>query len=267
MDILEKIVEAKKKLVEKNKLLFPVKKLEGSVNFDAVPVSLSEYIQRPDKSGIIAEFKRRSPSQGDINPHASVERVTLGYMRAGASALSVLTDQEFFGGSDEDLMEARKFNYCPILRKDFIVDEYQILEAKSIGADAILLIAAVLTKEEMQSLTRFAHSFKLEVLVEVHDEGELHNCLEVGADIIGVNNRNLKTFKVDVDTSRKLAKVIPGGMLKISESGIDDTEVIHDLMGHGYKGFLMGQRFMEHGRPEEECQKFIDKLKSRENTR
>jgi len=261
MDILKEIVESKRKIVEKNKPLFPVKLLEESIYFNSQTVSLVEYLKRPDKPGIIAEFKRRSPSQGDINKHASVEKVTLGYMQAGASALSVLTDKEYFGGSDEDLRTARKFNYCPILRKDFIIDEYQIIEAKSIGADVILLIAAVLSNDEMKALTKTAQSLGMEVLVEVHNEEELNICLDIGADVIGINNRNLKTFDVDVNTSKNLAEKLPSGTVKISESGIHDPEVIVDLKEHGFDGFLVGQRFMEHMRPEEECKKFIDKIR------
>ena len=137
MNILEKIVEQKKKEMAERKSLYPVKLLEQSIFFASPTVSLKKYVQRKDLSGIIAELKRKSPSKGAINPYVSIERTSIGYMQAGASALSILTDKEFFGGSNEDLMVARKFNYCPILRKDFTIDEYQIVEAKSIGADAI----------------------------------------------------------------------------------------------------------------------------------
>ena len=169
MNILDQILAHKETEVAERKSLYPVKLLEKSIFFPTQPVSLKKYLLREDKSGIIAEIKRKSPSKGVINPHVSIERTSIGYMQAGASALSVLTDQKFFGGSNDDLMIARKFNYCPILRKDFVIDEYQIVEAKSIGADAILLIAAALAPEKLASLCAFAHTLKLEVLMEVHD--------------------------------------------------------------------------------------------------
>src|SRR5689334_188395 len=194
MNILDEIIAYKKKEVADRKELYPVKLLEQSHYFATQPVSLKKYIQRDDLSGIIAEIKRKSPSKGVINPHVSVERTSIGYMQAGASALSVLTDTNFFGGSNDDLMTARKFNFCPILRKDFTIDEYQIVEAKSIGADAILLIAAALPPARVKELAAFAHSFGLEVLLEVHNEEELNANLDAQADLIGVNNRNLKTF-------------------------------------------------------------------------
>src|SRR5688572_6383691 len=185
MNILDEIVKHKEKEVSEAKALYPVKLLEQSIFFSSPTVSLKKYIQRPDKTGIIAEFKRKSPSKGVINAHASVERTTIGYMQAGASALSVITDKNFFGGSNDDLKLVRKYNFCPILRKDFTIDEYQIIEAKSIGADAILLIAAVLSSDQINKLTGFAHSLGLEVLLEVHDEEELKSNLETGADLIG----------------------------------------------------------------------------------
>lgn len=167
--ILDKIVARKREEVAQRRNLYPAKLLEQSLFFSTPTVSLSKYLQRPDKSGIIAEFKRRSPSQANINLYAKVEEVSIGYMQAGASALSILTDEPSFGGTAEDLREARRYNFCPILRKDFIVDEYQILEARSWGADAILLIAACLDKEKLQQLTHFAHELGLEVLVELYD--------------------------------------------------------------------------------------------------
>ena len=261
MSILDKIIEHKRREVETRKSLYPVKLLEQSIFFGSATVSLKKYVQRDDKTGIIAEFKRKSPSKGIINQHASVERTTIGYMQAGASALSVLTDKEFFGGSNEDLTLVRKFNYCPILRKDFTIDEYQIVEAKSIGADAILLIAAVLTAEESKSLAQFAHSLGLEVLLEVHDEAELEAQKEIGADLIGVNNRNLKTFEVSIDVSKRLAALIPDSVVKVSESGISDPRTIMELRDFGYKGFLMGENFMKHARPEVSAMEFMDELR------
>lgn len=261
MNILDKIIERKKIEVSDRKSLYPVKLLEQSIFFPSPTVSLKKYVLREDKTGIIAEFKRKSPSKGIINAHASVERTTIGYMQAGASALSVLTDKEFFGGATEDLITARKFNFCPILRKDFTIDEYQIIEAKSIGADAILLIATVLSPAQSKSLASFAHSLGLEVLLEVHDEEELLANLEVGADLIGVNNRNLKTFEVSIDVSKKLASIIPDTFVKVSESGISSPDTIAELYKYGYRGFLMGENFMKHSRPEVEAMEFMDNLR------
>lgn len=260
MNILEEIVGHKRNEVAERKSLYPVKLLEQSIYFQSPVVSLKKYVQREDKSGIIAEIKRKSPSRGDINPYVSVERTSIGYMQAGASALSILTDKKFFGGSNEDLTLARKFNFCPILRKDFAVDEYQILEAKSIGADAILLIAAALDPNEISRLARFARSLHLEILLEVHNEKELQDNLEAEVDLIGVNNRDLKTFVTDINISRQLATMIPDTVVKVSESGIENTETIIDLKKYGYQGFLMGQNFMQHSRPEKACKEFIDEL-------
>ena len=263
MNILEKIVEQKKKEVAERKSLYPAKLLEQSIFFASPTVSLKKYVQRKDLSGIIAEIKRKSPSKGAINPYVSIERTSIGYMQAGASALSILTDKEFFGGSNEDLMVARKFNYCPILRKDFTIDEYQIIEAKSIGADAILLIAAILDTQQQKLLASFAHSLGLEVLLEVHTQEELNPELFSEVDLIGVNNRDLKTFEVSIDISKRLSKLISKGVVKISESGISSPETIEELRGVGFDGFLMGETFMKHSRPEIAAREFIGKLKIR----
>jgi len=260
MNILEKIIAHKSGEVAGRKSLYPPKLLEQSIYFATKPVSMSKYVKRDDKSGIIAEIKRKSPSKGIINPNVSIERTSIGYMQAGASAISVLTDKEFFGGSNDDLTVARKFNFCPILRKDFTIDEYQILEAKSIGADAILLIAAALEPARLKALSAFAHSFGLEVLLEVHNKEELENNIEAGADLIGVNNRNLKTFDVSIEVSKSLADLIPAGVVKVSESGIESVDTILELKQFGFEGFLMGQNFMQHSRPEVACKKFIDEL-------
>jgi indole-3-glycerol phosphate synthase len=261
MNILDEIIDYKRKEVSDRKSLYPVKLLEQSIFFSSPTVSLKKYVQREDKTGIIAEFKRKSPSKGIINAHAPVERTTIGYMQAGASALSVLTDKQFFGGSNEDLTVVRKYNFCPVLRKDFTIDEYQIIEAKSIGADAILLIAAVLDPKDSKTLAEFAHSLGLEVLLEVHDADELRKNLDVDADLIGVNNRNLKTFEVSTDISKRLAPLIPDKFVRVSESGISSPETIVDLRKHGYKGFLMGENFMRHSQPEVEAKSFMEDLR------
>ncbi len=225
MDILDKIVAHKRKEVAERQELYPVKLLERSLYFETPVVSMKKYLLREDKTGIIAEFKRRSPSRGAINPYAKVEKVSIGYMQAGASALSVLTDEHFFGGGNADLMEARKFNYCPILRKDFTVDEYQLFEAKSIGADAILLIAECLEADKLKALARRARELGLEVLMEVHSAEQLRKYNEY-VDLVGVNNRNLQDFTVSIRTSLELFDAIPAAAVKVSESGISDPGFI-----------------------------------------
>ncbi|MDB5262036.1 MAG: indole-3-glycerol phosphate synthase [Adhaeribacter sp.] len=260
MNILEQIAAHKVTEVADRKSIVPVKLLERSIYFETQPVSFKKYLQRPDLNGIIAEFKRKSPSLGVINAHASVEKTTIGYMQAGASALSVLTDQHFFGGKNEDLTIARKFNFCPILRKDFIIDEYQIVEAKSIGADVILLIAGILETPKLNQLAAFARSLGLEILLEVHDREELERTMSDAVDAIGVNNRNLKDFSVSIETSKELAALIPDSFIKVSESGIGKPETIQELRQYGFRGFLMGEAFMKTSRPEKACADFIQAL-------
>ncbi len=260
MNILDKITKHKIKEIADRKALFPIELLEKSIHFESPTVSLKEYLLRPDKSGIIAEFKKKSPSKGDINKYADPEKVSIAYMQAGASALSVLTDKEFFGGSCDDLKTVRKFNFCPVLRKDFIIDEYQIIEAKSIGADAILLIAAILSPKELLDYAKLANSLGLEVLHEVHNKAELQKLDLDNPKIIGVNNRDLSTFKTDIKTSKDLAKLIPEQHVKVSESGISQADTIHELRRHGFKGFLIGETFMKTANPGEACKNFIKQL-------
>ncbi|WP_439481535.1 indole-3-glycerol phosphate synthase TrpC [Cyclobacterium plantarum] len=257
MNILDKIIAFKKTEVEEKKSLYPVKLLEKSLFFDSRTVSMKRYVKDPEKTGIIAEFKRKSPSKGWINPNAKVEQTTIGYMQAGASALSVLTDQEFFGGSEDDLKQARKFNYCPILRKDFMIDEYQLIESRSLGADCILLIAAALAPMELKRLAGLAKNLGLEVLLEVHDRRELEESLNENIDLVGVNNRNLKTFEVSVDTSLELAEMIPEGFVKISESGLSDPGTLVQLKEAGFDGFLIGENFMKTIRPHQAAYNFM----------
>jgi indole-3-glycerol phosphate synthase len=211
-------------------------------------------------AGIIAEIKRSSPSSGPICPYLSVEDVSLGYMQSGASALSVLTDGPYFGGCNEDLTTARKFNFCPILRKDFIIDEYQVIEAKSIGADVILLIAQILSGKELESLSQLAKQNGLEVLVEVHHKEDLEKSLLPTVDLIGVNNRNLSDFSISLDKSFDLAKEIPPEFLKVSESGIRSADEIWSLKQAGYHGVLIGSHFMKHSRPQEQCFKLVTEV-------
>ncbi|MBL0309817.1 MAG: indole-3-glycerol phosphate synthase TrpC [Bacteroidetes bacterium] len=259
MNILEKIASFKEKEVAENRSLYPVKLLERSIYFETKPVSLRTYLLDKNLSGVIAEFKRKSPSKGNINPYAPVGPTTLGYMQAGASALSILTDKEFFGGSSNDLTEARRYNYCPILRKDFIIDEYQIIEAKSIGADAILLIGALLTKEKVKQLSDLAVSFGMEVLFEIHDETDM---VKLNPSIIhvGINNRNLENFEVDTDHALRLAEKLPKNVVKIAESGISKPEQVLAFRNNGFKGFLIGEQFMKESRPGLACKKFIRQL-------
>jgi indole-3-glycerol phosphate synthase len=260
MNILDKIVEEKKLEVKEKKLLFPAKMLEKSLSFGNKNISLKESVLSDDKFGVIAEFKRKSPSKGIINEYASVEKVSIGYIQAGASALSILTDEKFFGGLMSDLTIARKFNFCPILRKDFIIDEYQIVEAKSIGADAILLIAAILNPCELQTLAKFAKSLGLEVLLELHDESEF-NHINPYIDLVGINNRNLKDFSVNVNKSIQMAQSIPDEFIKIAESGISDIDTLLEFKKNGFNGFLMGELFMSSPEPEITCKNFIQDIK------
>jgi len=262
MNILDEIVAYKHKEVQERKDLFPVKLLEQSLFFSGKPVSLKKYLQRPDKVGVIAEIKRKSPSKGSINAHVDVESTSIGYMQAGASGLSVLTDSKYFGGKNEDLKVARKYNFCPILRKDFIVDEYQVVEAKALGADVILLIAAALESTQIERLSNFANSLGLEVLLEVHDEEELKRSLVGSIDLVGVNNRNLQTFETSIENSKQLADKIPSDFVKVAESGISKPEVVVDLMSYGFEGFLIGEYFMQYGEPQRACRSFIRNVKS-----
>lgn len=259
MNILDKIIEHKKGEVARNKNLVSVHELQQHENFHRQVISLKRFLLDESKTGIIAEFKRRSPSKGIINDKADVLDVTTAYTKYGASGLSVLTDTEFFGGDSGDLHKAR-VNDIPILRKDFIIDEYQLAEARAMGADVILLIAACLTPHRVQELAFFAKSLRLEVLLEIHNETELqHMCDEV--DLVGVNNRDLKTFSVDINRSIELSKQIPADKIKIAESGIDNAETINIFKQAGFKGFLMGEHFMKFKDPGAAFEQFTKKLK------
>jgi indole-3-glycerol phosphate synthase len=237
----------------------PVKELEKSRLFSRTVFSLKKSLRDASRTGIIAEFKRRSPSKGVINAGASVERVTAAYAQYGASAISVLTDTISFGGSPEDLMRAR-INPLPVLRKDFIIDEYQILEARAMGADAILLIAACLRPEETKRLAGFAATAGLEVLLEIHQESELEHLCDA-VDVIGINNRDLRTFEVDINRSIELANKLPAGRVVIAESGIHDVETICRLKFAGFNGFLIGEQFMKEPDPAVAFASFVDQLK------
>ncbi|MEQ9425071.1 MAG: indole-3-glycerol phosphate synthase TrpC [Cyclobacteriaceae bacterium] len=262
MNILEEIIAHKKKEVAERKEAVSIKALEFSPYFDSRCTSARAEILDPMKSGIIAEFKRKSPSKGIINDKAKVQDVVKRYKGAGVSAVSVLTDSKYFGGDNDDLIRAREAVRIPILRKDFIVDEYQLIEAKSIGADFILLIAAALTSKEVDSLSKFAKALGLEVLMEVHSKKELDANLFESIDLIGINNRNLKTFETTIETSLQLVDLIPDEFVKISESGISKPETIVELKSTGFHGFLIGENFMASDDPGKSCMEFIEKLSS-----
>ena len=259
MDILTKIVIDKRKEVDLKKQVVPVSQLEATQLFKRKTVSLAIPL-RKNSAGIIAEHKRRSPSKSVINHGLSVDDVAIGYEKAGACGMSVLTDGKYFGGSLDDLILARASVQLPLLRKEFIIDAYQILEAKSYGADVILLIAAILTREEIKIFSQLAQSLGLEVLLEVHDEEELHKSVMPSLDMIGVNNRNLKTFEVSLNTSKSLAKIIPDDFVKVSESGISSVDAIKELIPFGYQGFLIGENFMTTDDPGKSAKEFIKKI-------
>jgi indole-3-glycerol phosphate synthase len=257
--ILDEIIAGKKKEIASCKELFPANELKEIPLFNRETLSLKKSVLDPHKTGIIAEFKRKSPSKGMINDHAFVDDVTQGYAAAGASGLSILTDFNFFGGSIDDLLIARQINQIPILRKEFIIDEYQLIEAKAHGADAILLIAACLTAKDIARLFQFAHNLGLEVLLEIHDQEELEK-IGNSADLIGINNRNLKTFEVNLEHSKSLIKQLPGDLPKIAESGISSPETIADLKQHGFDGFLIGENFMKTSNPGRAFNDFVNAI-------
>jgi indole-3-glycerol phosphate synthase len=242
--------------VEERKAAAPVKELEKNPFFSRATLSPHSFLK--ERTGIIAEFKRRSPSKGVINDRVSVTDVTRGYTAAGASCLSVLTDETFFGGSSGDLAAAR-VNAVPILRKDFIIDEYQIVEARSMGADMILLIAACLSPSEVRRLAEFAVSLELEPMLEIHSEDELAHICDA-TTLVGVNNRDLKTFTVDVEQSIRLSRRLPSDRLLIAESGIDRVETVRYMREAGFHGFLMGEHFMKEQDPAIAFASFVKQL-------
>ena len=259
MNILDKIVADKRKEVDLKRTLIPTQQLEKTMLFERKTASLSTALRNSD-TGIIAEHKRRSPSKAVINQKVSVQDVAIDYETAGACGMSVLTDGKYFGGSLEDLILARASVEMPLLRKEFIIDEYQLLEAKAHGADVILLIAAVLDRKQIKSLSEFAKSLSLDVLLEVHNHEELEKSIMPSLDMLGVNNRNLKTFEVSTEISKSLSKHIPDDFVKVSESGISSIEAIMDLKQYGYQGFLIGENFMKTENPGASATEFIKNL-------
>lgn len=259
MTILDKITRDKYIEVNLRKQLIPIRQLEQSVLFDRKKISLAERLKN-SRTGIIAEYKRRSPSKQVINHNLNVFDVAKGYEHAGVCGMSVLTDGKYFGGSLDDLLTARASCDLAILRKEFIIDAYQIIEAKAYGADVILLIAAILSKSEIKQFSELAKSLDLDVLLEVHNEAELHKSLMPSLDMLGVNNRDLKTFQVSLETSEQLSKQIPDDFVKVSESGISSISAIKQLLPFGYQGFLIGENFMKTVNPGDSATQFIKEL-------
>lgn len=260
-NILDKIIANKRIEVERHKT-------EKDIDTLILQIEKTDY--RPERgkfknaltnsaTGIIAEFKRRSPSRDWIFKNAKIEDVIPPYSANGASAISVLTDLDFFGGTLTDLQQAKALTATPLLRKDFMVDEYQIYQAALYGASAILLIASALTIEQTKTLGKKAHELGMDVLLEIHNEAELKHINEY-VDVVGINNRNLATFVTDVQISFELGGKIPNDFLKISESGISDPQTVINLRQAGFRGFLMGENFMKTNDPGKALDTFIKQL-------
>lgn len=258
-DILQEIIATKRAEVDRRKRETDLQALYRQAEAPRTTRrSLREALQS-SSTGIISEFKRRSPSKGWINREADVRSVVRAYQQAGATALSVLTDTPYFGGTDDDLRAARQACTLPILRKDFTIDEFQLMESRALGADAVLLIAAALTREQCRRLTETAHQLELEVLLEIHDQSELDYYSEY-VDILGVNNRNLGSFHTDVANSFRLIELMPQEATPISESGISNPDTVKELRTIGFKGFLIGENFMKTEAPGDSLKNFINTL-------
>lgn len=255
MNILDQIIARKKEEISFSKSKVSLKDLKNSAFFERKTFSLKESLVQ--NSGIIAEFKRKSPSKGIINNQSDVLEVAKTYEKFGASGMSVLTDSDFFGGNFEDILKIRNEIKIPILRKDFMVDEYQFYEAKSIGADVVLLIAACLSPVQVQEFTQLSHELGLEVLLEIHTEEEL-KCFNKNIDLVGINNRNLQNFKVDLQHSVDLKNLLPAGTLSVAESGIYSVQDYHFLKRKGFDGFLMGEYFMKNENPGKAFETFVN---------
>lgn len=257
MNILDHIIEDIKAELPLRKKIRPASELRNQEMFSLGRRSVAQALNNAS-TGIIAEHKRRSPSKKEISQAHRVQDVARYYQDGGASAMSVLTNQKHFGGSLEDLMLARAASDLPLLRKEFIIDPYQVIEARAFGADAILLIAAVLSTDALKELHAAAREMELEVLLEVHNAEELEKALEINCEMIGVNNRNLKTFELSLENSMALAAAIPDGVVKISESGISNPEAVNTLKSVGFRGFLIGEHFMRASDPQAELSHFIN---------
>ncbi|MGD1318436.1 indole-3-glycerol phosphate synthase TrpC [Chryseobacterium sp. 2R14A] len=257
MNILDKIIARKKKEISDSKTIVSLQQLKDSEFFGRKTYSLKESLT--SKSGIIAEFKRQSPSKGIINDNVSPLEVVSTYEQFGASGISILTDKDFFGGNFDDILNVRNHINIPILRKDFMIDEYQFYEAKSIGADVILLIAACLSLQQVQEFTQLSHELGLEVLLEIHTEEELQH-FNSDINLVGINNRNLKDFKVDLQHSVNLKNQLPKDILSVAESGIYNIEDFNYLKEKGFDGFLMGEYFMKNENPAQKFKEFISSV-------
>ncbi|MCD7899311.1 MAG: indole-3-glycerol phosphate synthase TrpC [Bacteroides sp.] len=257
-DILSEIIANKRFEVDIQKRSIPLEQIQDGLPEREIKRSMKAALSN-SSSGIIAEFKRRSPSKGWIKEKAEVLEIVPSYEKCGASALSILTDEKFFGGTLRDIRNARPLVNIPILRKDFIIDEYQLYQARIIGADAILLIAAALTPEKCRELTDKAHELDLEVLLEIHSESEL-NYIQDDIDMVGINNRNLGTFHTDVQNSFRLARQLPQNTVLVSESGISQPETVKELRTSGFRGFLIGETFMKEPCPGESLKNFISQI-------
>lgn len=255
--ILDRIVAKKKLEVAAARSRTPVSVLEESDLFQRECYSMRDFMLDADRTGIIAEYKRKSPSKGIINDRHTVKQVTQAYAGSGASVLSVLTDRSFFGGRKRDVTDARKFNSIPILRKDFMLEEYQIIESKAIGADVVLLIASILSPAEIKNLAVLGRQIGMGVLLEVHSAEELERSLCDELSAVGVNNRNLADFSVSLEHSFKLAELIPDSFMKVSESGISSPDTVRDLRAAGYNGFLIGENFMKAADPAQAFREFV----------
>lgn len=257
MNILDKIIERKKQEIKDSKSKVSVEQLKDSEFFGRKTFSLKETLE--SKSGIIAEFKRQSPSKGIINNQILPLEVASAYEKFGASGISILTDKDFFGGSFDDILSVRDHINIPILRKDFMVDDYQFYEAKSIGADVILLIAACLSPNQVSEFTELAHDLDLEILLEIHTVEELQH-INKNIDFVGINNRNLKDFKVDLQHSVNLKNQLPENILSVAESGIYNEDDFKYLKEKGFNGFLMGEYFMKNENPGNKFSEFVSNV-------
>lgn len=257
MNILDKIITTKKQEITALKKLKSLSELKDSEFFGRKTFSLKQNLKT--KSGIIAEFKRKSPSKGIINAHSEIKDVVKSYENNGASAISILTDQEYFNGRSADILAVRNSVEIPILRKDFMVDEFQFYEARALGADVVLLIAACLSPAQVHEFTELSHLLGLEVLLEIHTEEELGH-FNQNIDLVGINNRNLKNFEVDLQHSVDLKNLLPENVLSVGESGIYSKEDFIFLKDKGFDGFLMGEYFMKNENPGEAFAEFVKSI-------
>ena len=257
-DILSEIIANKRKEVDLQKQAISIEQLPEGIG-DLLPTRSMKQAIASSPTGIIAEFKRRSPSKGWIKENARPEEIVPAYAASGASAVSILTDEIFFGGTLRDIRTVRPLINLPILRKDFIIDEYQLYQARIVGADAVLLIAAALEQTQCRALADKAHELGLEVLLEIHNTDELPYIYK-DIDMVGINNRNLGSFHTDVANSFRLAEQLPQDTILVSESGISQPVTVSKLHDAGFRGFLIGETFMRTEKPAETLKEFISQV-------